>query len=291
MLLLAILLVSSTSAIAQYDYVNITDGTNIYNKNACIDDQDNIYTFGENTGYTRVLRKFDTSGNLNWTKDVSSIISYSAVVGYGGIDYHNNKIYTIGNNPGNSVIVESGLAAGDTPSVWDTVNSSGSITFRDLKIKDGFIYITGHFFTSSGPTTTLTFFDGTTLTGVNGSSFILKYAIAPKTLIWAKKIDGNNSIRSRNIDVDDSGNVFISGDYSGTSIFYDNGTPFPYSSPDLIAFMAKFDANGEFDSTYGLKYTNITYGYWDAFDVEVDNTNNAVVWSVRFRFNAKSNKY
>ena len=281
------LLVSIISYSQSWDYVNYEDGSYISAMNATIDDSDNVYTYGENVGFTRALRRFDNAGNLQWTKDISSLLSYMGYTGEGGMEYKDSNIYVVGSNGSNKgAIVSSGISGAATPNTWDQLTGSNS-RMLDIKIKGDFLYVVGHFGSHTTPTSSITFFDGTTLTGNRGSSFIAKYTItSTKTLVWAKKIDASNITRGNNIDVDDDGNVYITGDFRGTAIFYDgvtphiftSSTPSPTATPDT--FLAKFDANGNFDNTFGLKTDGLTNSYnWRSYDVEVSDVNNAVYWA------------
>ncbi|PHS08581.1 MAG: hypothetical protein COA88_06350 [Kordia sp.] len=270
-----------------WDYVNYEDGSYLSAMNATIDQSDNVYTYGSNVGFTRAIRRFDNAGNLQWTKDISSLLSYTGNTGEGGIEYKGANIYAVGSNGTNKgAIVSTGVSGAAIPSTWDQLTGSNS-RILDIRIKGNFLYVVGHFGSHNTPSSTISFFDGTTLTGNRSSTYIAKYTITPtKTLVWAKKIDASNITRGTNIDVDNDGNVYITGDFRGTAIFYNGVTPhiFTSSTPSSTAtpdtFLAKFDANGNFNTTFGLKTDGLTNMYnWRSYDVEVSDTNNAIYWA------------
>ncbi len=108
------------------------------------------------------------------------------------------------------------------------------------------IYITGYHTDS----TDFEFGLGTTSLGNNGSAedaFIVKYD-EHGALIWAKNIGGTSGIqRSFDVKVDDSGNVFIVGDFYNTTDFDPGSGVFnmvEYGSSD--GFLCKLDSNGDF---------------------------------------------
>ncbi|MDC8004677.1 PKD domain-containing protein [Aureisphaera galaxeae] len=276
-----LMLFSISSIHAQWDYVNFTDDPDKTLRSGTIDDNDNVYAFGDGPSFTRVLRKFDPAGNLVWTKDISSLLTTgtSAQNATGGTEFGNNNTYTVGALSNQGVIVESGLNAGDTPVNWETV-TGGSNIILDVKIIGNDMYVVGTFGTTTSSSTTITLDGGTNLTGSYVSTYIAKYNIAPKSLVWATKIDASNITRGVNLDVDDTGNVYVTGEFRGTAIFYNGGSNLFNSTSSTYpdTFMAKFDANGDFDNTFGLKVQSLG-GNKRSYDVEVSNENNAVYWA------------
>jgi len=277
-----------------WDYVNFTEGSNKTLNNACIDDSNNIYAYGYETGYTRVLRRFNSAGNIQWTKDVTSLIDYSndntMAGGVGGIEYSNSKIYFVGNKGGHGVVLESGIAAGDPTTSWEQLSGTDYSSISDIKLKDGYLYVVGYFGGINSASTSITFAGGTTLTGGYKSAFVAKYTYPSKSLVWAKKVHGSNITNAVNVDVDDSGNVFVTGHFRGTATFYNGTTPHSFTSVSTWTaetFLAKFNNNGDFDNTFGLKTDGIGDNYnWRSYDVEVNETNDAVYWAEDTRVRA-----
>jgi uncharacterized repeat protein (TIGR01451 family) len=131
----------------------------------------------------------------------------------------------------------------------DGYDESGSyITIDD----DDNIYMTGHY---SGELD----FDGTeneyklTSTG-DTSSFLAKYT-NDGALIWAISIDGNKSVKSLMVKVDENKNVYITGIVRGDADFDPSINTTIISSPDIITysyFIAKYNENGNLIWAYGL---------------------------------------
>ncbi|MBL4735874.1 MAG: T9SS type A sorting domain-containing protein [Flavobacteriales bacterium] len=108
----------------------------------------------------------------------------------------------------------------------------------------GNIYVTGYYagtvdFDPSGATFNLT-------ANGNADIFIQKLD-ANGNFIWANSIGGISSNNSESITIDNSGNVYVTGDYEGTVDFDPSGATFfltANGSDDV--FIEKLDANGNF---------------------------------------------
>ncbi len=281
------------STAQSWDYVNFTEGSGKTINNACIDDSDNVYAYGYDAGYTRVMRRFNSAGTLQWTKDVTSQIDYSndntMAGGVGGIEYGGSKVYLVGNKSNKGIILQSGTASGDPVTTWEQLSGSTS-TIGGIKLKNGHLYVVGIFGGLSSGSTTVTFDGSTTLTGAYKSAFIAKYTYPSKSLVWAKKIHASNITNAVNVDVDNSDNVYVTGHFRGSATFYNGSTPHTFTSGSswtADTYLAKFDSNGNFNTTYGLKTDATSDSYnWRSFDVEVNDTNDAVYWSEDTRVRA-----
>ena len=99
---------------------------------------------------------------------------------------------------------------------------------------NGNIYVSGNF---NGTAT----FGGIVLTSYgNEDIFVAKYD-TNGNVIWAKNAGGLNSDRGRRIEVDSSGNCYVTGHFTGTANF---GSIVLTSNGDADFFIAKYDANG-----------------------------------------------
>lgn len=282
--LLAIMLLSTSAVQAQWDYVNFTDDSDEHLSFGCIDDTDNVYAYGNDTGWLNVVRKFDPNGSLLWTKDISSQISYSssAQIGGGGMDYTSGSVYTVGSLTQDGVVVETGASVGGTSAVWEHLNGNAANEITDIKIQGNYMYVVGHYGSAGSGTTSLGFDNNTqTISGTHLSSFVAKYTISPKALVWVNKIQASNIVRAINIDVDSNDKVYVTGDFRGMATFYTSGGSNTYSSNNnnyVDTFLARFDSNGDYDATYGLK-TESLGGNKRSYDVVVSNLNNTVYWA------------
>lgn len=282
------------SSAQSWDYVNFTDGSDLAINNAAIDGSDNVYTYGWGSGFTRVLRKFNAAGNIQWTKDITGLIDYSSNStmsgGVGGVEYSNSKIYVVANKSGKGIVLTSGVGAGDPTTTWEQLGGTATSTISGIVLKNGHMYVVGYFGGVSTGSSTVTFNGSTTLTGNAHSGFVAKYTYPSKTLVWAKKIHASNIADAVNVDVDNSGNVFVSGHFRGTATFYNGTTPYSFTSVSTWTaetYLAKFNSNGDFDNTFGLKVDATSDNYnWRSYDVEVSDTNNAVYWAEDTRVRA-----
>lgn len=287
--LLFILVLPLMTYAQAWDYINFTTGSGNGVTNACIDEDDNVYAIGDSDP---VIRKFNPSGDLVWEKDIADLLGAEVYMGFGGMDYQDDDVYAVGRaaDEGNGVILRSGTALGDVPFIWDEIVRTPSVSttrINDLQVVDNFIYVVGSFGLSD-ISTTISFFDGTTLNTSRPTFFIAKYAILPsKTLIWAKTVTTIDSpyflTLGESIAVDELGNLFVSGKFRGTSIFYDGDTPHVFTSSDLDefsdSFLAKFDNNGNFDTAFGLKVQEASGDSRESYDVAISEANEAVYWS------------
>ena len=120
------------------------------------------------------------------------------------------------------------------------VSAGGAGSDRGLSIKAdaaGNSYITGYFY---GTAT----FGGQTVTSAGIQDvFIAKYNTAG-VLQWVKSAGGSNSDIGNGINVDNAGNVFVTGEFSGTATFGSFTLTSLNNSIDV--FTTKLDANGNF---------------------------------------------
>lgn len=127
---------------------------------------------------------------------------------------------------------------------WQWAKSAGgtnSDISRDIATdKDGSVYVTGHFKSSS-----ITF-GSITLNNVSSSTddmFITKYDLSGNVL-WAKKAGGSNGDFGLSVSVDDSGYVYVSGYFKSSSITFGSYTLNNPGSPFGTAFLVKYDGLG-----------------------------------------------
>ena len=109
----------------------------------------------------------------------------------------------------------------------------------------GNVYVTGRF------TGTVDFDPGagvSNLTSAGGlDTYITKVDVAGN-LVWARRVGGPNDVYSFDVSVDDGGNVYITGAFSGTADFDPGPGTFNLSSIGLFfdeIFVLKLDVNGD----------------------------------------------
>ncbi|MFK7834387.1 MAG: T9SS type A sorting domain-containing protein [Winogradskyella sp.] len=258
---------------------------------AVIDENDNLYIYGDDiTSSTRFIKKINSSGEVEWIKDIGSYIdgyNTEGDVGAGltGIAYSNNTLYVVGMENNSGIVIKTGISEDSPIEVFEHLSlqtTSSDLVYQnsaivnDIKIVGNFIYIVGTFGYSQHDSSQYEFSNGISLVGNHNSSFIAKYTLSDGEMVWAKKIDATISVNTEAIDVDALGNIFISGNFKGTAVLYNglNTSLFTNTNAASQAFLAKFSADGNFDEDFSFKTSNVRGGY----DVTVCNINDAVYW-------------
>ncbi|MGC8928898.1 MAG: SBBP repeat-containing protein, partial [Myxococcota bacterium] len=121
--------------------------------------------------------------------------------------------------------------------------SSGDVGYSVSVDKNGNVYITGYFNSSSID------FGGGALTNAGGNCgnypcddiFLAKFDTNGNHL-WSKRFGGNNGEDGSSVSVDSNGNVYITGWFHSSSIDFGGGALTNAGDADI--FLAKFDTNG-----------------------------------------------
>ncbi|BDS13276.1 SBBP repeat-containing protein [Aureispira anguillae] len=95
--------------------------------------------------------------------------------------------------------------------------------------------------------------------------FVLKLDAAGN-FIWAKSMGGSSYDNGRSIVVDHSNNIYIAGNFKGTTDFDPDAGVFNLSSPSYSAFVLKLNPNGHLIWVKNMEGTNDS----DANDIDVD---------------------
>lgn len=127
----------------------------------------------------------------------------------------------------------------------------------------GNVYVTGYFFSSIN-------LGGATLVSAGGSDvFLAKYSPAG-THLWSKRFGGTGNDHGNGIGVDASGNVAITGDFTGTADF-ETTNLVSLGSTDV--FVARFTTGGGLFGAIGYGGTTADVGY----SLAVDTSGNIIV--------------
>jgi len=217
-------------------------------------------TLGNNND--RFIAKYDTAGNPIWAKSIytsgysdlsvaSDKFGNVCIAGDFGAGTLTIGTYTLTNQGNQDIFAAKFNPAGSVlwaKSYGNFGDDEGTSIATDTS---GNIYISG-FFTS----TSIAFGSTTLWTGGN-NIFVVKNNGAGNTL-WAKSAHGNNYIKAPSITADKSGNAYVSGYFSSSSLIFD-------ASDSLInkgMFLAKYDANGNYkwarDALGGSRATAVT---------------------------------
>ncbi len=125
------------------------------------------------------------------------------------------------------------------------IGSTGGDALNGLVIDaSGYIYATGSFsgtvdFNPAGAVANLS-------SNGNSDMFIAKFDTAGN-YIWAKNAGGTGADDGADVTIDQSGNVHVTGSYSGTLYFGPTGSPNSLTAPSgQDCFFAKYDASGNY---------------------------------------------
>ncbi|HKR05073.1 MAG TPA: SBBP repeat-containing protein [Bacteroidia bacterium] len=221
-------------------------------------DFDGSVTFGStplgSTGYNDVfVVKYDSSGNVLWAKqgggghdDNGQSITVDAngnsyITGHFGINGSNfGGVILTGTLYGGGLFVAKYDSSGNVP--WATTpggNGYGDIGKGIKADPNGNLYVTGHFSSDT------LIFGNSTLINVNGNSiifdiFIAKYDSSGNAL-WAKNPLGQGSEYGHGVDIDASGNCYITGYLQGQGVVFGTTTLSPIGGAEL--FIAKTGIN------------------------------------------------
>lgn len=156
--------------------------------------------------------------------------------------------------------------------VWAKKSGSvNGISISAVTVDDnGNSYITGTF-------NRVVSIGGTLLDAGTGSGMFLAKYDANGNVLWAKKAVGNDSILSRAIALDASGNIYVGGSFYAAT-FTINSVTLTNSDTSTTfqdAFVIKFDSNGT--AIWGDKYFSSNFGNDIVFDLAIDGSNNVIL--------------
>src|ERR1019366_7986565 len=205
------------------------------------------------------IAKYDAGGNMLWAKSAGGtgddegrsistdpsgnvfVSGYfrSPTITFGSITLTNVAAYT------NDIFIAKYDGSGNAlwaKNVGGIPSQYGGAGYSLSADASGSVFVTGNF---SSPTIT---FDSITLTNAESSGdysdvFIAKYD-ASGNVLWAKRAGGTNTDVGYSVSVDLSGNVFVTGNFSGSNITFGSYTftsPVGYNYP---LFIVKYDGNG-----------------------------------------------
>jgi len=202
--------------------------------------------------------KYDASGNYLWAKSIGSTADEG---GLGITTDASGNVYISGSfqfsadfDPGAGIATLT--SAGGQDIYLAKYNASGNYIWarnmgglssefgRDLRYNNGYLYVTGDFSSTAD-------FDpgaGTaTLTSAGGSDIYLAKYDDSGNYIWAKNMGGTGNDVGYAVAFDNNGNVYITGDFSGTANFNGGAANAKLTSAGASdVFFAKYDAAGNY---------------------------------------------
>lgn len=251
---------------AEQSYTGITDYVD--GSSIIADENGNIYITGRFSGRVKLgevqlvvdqsnndciyIAKYDSTGNCIWARKDSSTNNFSSIWGTGITVDKNGNEYVTGMFQGIAMFGEIQLASSNVnaaealiikydingnlqwvkQSIGSTYSSGEGISID----ANGNSYITGYFITK-------TTFGNFELKGNKKDNFILAKYDSNGNCIWAKQSGGDTSysIIGTGIAVDDNGNSYISGYFSGSPTL---GKIKLRNMGKKNIFIAKYDMNG-----------------------------------------------
>jgi len=205
------------------------------------------------------IEKLDANGNFIWAKAIGGISEQlglsittdasgnSYTTGYFGgstdFDPDTGTSFNLTSSGGVDIFIEKLDANGDFVWAKSIGGTSGCVGYS-ITNASGNVYVTGHF---SG-TADFNPGVGTSYLTSNGAVDIFIQKLSSNgNFIWAKSIGGTSLDEGRAIAIDDSGNVFVTGYYSGTmDTDPGGGTLNVTSNGSSDVFIEKLDASGDF---------------------------------------------
>lgn len=200
------------------------------------------------------VAKFNPAGNLLWVR-TSDTNTYSISNPFITVDGSGNSYVTATFSGTNSISGTNLISQGSTDILLAKYDSAGNLVWlrqaggSDLELsaavtldKAGNAYLLGNSRSANASFGSFTF----SVQGPSGDQDVIVAKYNPAgTVLWAKQFGGTDIEYGRSIAVDNSGNVFITGDFSGGSFPIGTNTLVNSNAvPFSALFIAKLDASG-----------------------------------------------
>jgi hypothetical protein len=258
-------------------------------KNIAVDGSGNSYitgefmgsaTFGSTTltstgSYDAFIAKYDPSGNVLWAKQSGGA---GLEMGRGIAVDGSGNCYITGYFDGSATFGSTTLTSSGSYDVFiakydaagnfqwaERAGSSGEDFGRNVAVDDsGNSYITGSFKDVAS-------FGSTTLTSIGMEDIFIASYNASGSLVWAKRAGGASKDAATGIDVDGSGNSYITGEFQNNASFGSTTLTSTGSLPDI--FLARYDASGNVLWAKGAGGSSGDYGR----NIAVDASGNSYI--------------
>ncbi|MBL4861582.1 MAG: hypothetical protein JKY09_01000, partial [Crocinitomicaceae bacterium] len=221
-------------AYGNYVWAKNIDGNNYYLLNSspislAIDNSDNILLTGD---FISTIDMDPSAGIANLSSDINNDVFIAKYDPSGNYVWAKNMGGTIGE-------VWSYKIALDPD---DNIHLAGR--YKDTVDFDP-SYITENLITSNA----------------SGDAFIAKYDVSGN-YVWAKSISGGNTEKCRGLAIDDSGNMYITGNFGATVDFDPSIGVANLNSQDGRIFLAKYDPLGNYVWAKNISGSNVSQSSW-----------------------------
>jgi hypothetical protein len=207
------------------------------------------------------LSKLDSNGSFVWAKRMGSTkqdYSYSIALDANGNVYTTGQFGgTVDFDPGAGVY---NLTSSDYFDVFvSKLDSNGNFLFARniggaagaVSVGQGIVVdLDGNIYTTGGFFGTVDFDPGVNtynLTNIGNSDIFISKLDSSGNFVWAKRMGGMNSESGLSLAVDASGNVYVTGQFRGTSDFDPGAGVYSLTSNGLAdIFVSKLDHDGNF---------------------------------------------
>ena len=259
--------------------------TGFFNDTVDFDPGSGVYNLSSNGGQDIFIQKLDPLGNLVWAKSFGGT-SYEEAMSI-AIDKSGN-VYTTGKFNG-TVDFDPGSGTYNLTSIG---SSSGTIFIQKLTSNGDFLWAIAMggstsynegfsmIFDSQGNVYTTGYFSATAdfdpgsgtynLSSNGGQDIFIQKLDTMGSFMWAKSIGGTSSDYGESIDVDNSGNICITGSFNGTVDFDPGSGTFNLTASSDDIFIQKLDHNGNFIWAKAMGGTNQDKGH----SISIDNSGN-----------------
>ncbi len=249
-----------------------------------------------NGGYDVFLSKFDSSGNFEWARTWGGIRwdqgNGVAIDGSGNVYVTGYFSETVDFDPGggdphtsngsNDVFLSKFDSSGNFKGARTWGGSDNDRGYGVAAFGSGNVYVTGVF----SDTVDFDPGGGDPHTSFGGWDVFLSKFGSSGNFEWAHTWGGSDSDRGNGVTADDSGNVYVAGEFWDTVDFDPDGGDPHTSNGDLDVFLSKFDSLGnlEWARTWGGLYNDrgkgvaadgpgnvyVTGSYWKTPDIDPD---------------------
>jgi|GEM_PF-2840668 len=226
----------------------------------------------QDDGSLRVTTEFDsyvdTAPTALQHSPTEQPVSVAYAVKPGSSSYH----FTVGQyDPAYQLLIDPAVL------IWGTyLGSTGYDSADGMAIDATGLYATGYASSSIAQIDASTGYDQTHNGGAN-DGWIAKFSLDGTSMIWGTYLGGDGADGLHALDIDGSGNVYVTGDTRSDNFPTTGGafdTSYADTSPGNDLFVTKLNAAGD-----GLIYSTYTGGDLDdiAYDLDVDDSGRAYV--------------